>query len=78
VSLETVKAHIIHEGTGQILAKPLLSVVPRIGEEIRFAGERYYTVTVVCWVFDEPECPLQRVNIGAKDFTNHPANTEKP
>lgn len=64
----TVKAHIIHDVSGKMLAKPILSVVPRIGEDIRFADEKYYTVKIVCWILDEPECPLQRVNIGVVDF----------
>lgn len=74
-----IKAHIIHEN-GTMLAKPLLTTIPRIGEEIRLPLDRYYTVTVVCWVLDEPECPFQRVNIGVRDFKSsatQQANTEQ-
>lgn len=68
-----IKAHIIHEETG-VLLKPRIDFVPRVGDEIRLSGERYYRVTVVVWVFDEPG-PDQRVNIGVTDIN---AEQEQP
>lgn len=61
----TAKAHIIHLTTGEMLSmRRLHGHAPRIGEEIRLSGPRYFKVKVVIWVYDEPECPLERVNIG--------------
>lgn len=57
------KTHIIHEQRG-MLAQPILQGVPRVGDQIRIREGVYMQVTLVVWVLDEPECPLQRVNIG--------------
>ena len=61
-----VQAHYIHEKTG-MLARRAITHVPRVGDEIRFHGERYFKVTLVVWVMDEDECPYERVNIGVVD-----------
>lgn len=57
-----LSAHIMHESRG-MLAKRLLEYAPRVGEEVRLHGERYYKVTIVVWCLDE-DGPYQRVNIG--------------
>lgn len=54
--------HFVHEERG-LLAKKRLVGVPCVGDEIRFPQEKYYRVTLVVWVMDEPECPMQRINI---------------
>jgi len=59
--------HIIEEGDSHVLSKRLVSSVPRPGDEIRFSvegKEQFYEVTRVVWVYDEPEHPFDRVNIG--------------
>lgn len=42
--------------------------VPRVGDEVRFLGEKYYTVTMVVWVYDEPEAPWGRANVGLESI----------
>lgn len=59
--------HFIMENDDKVLIKHLASSVPRAGDEIRIGGEdndRYYKVTRVVWVYDEPDFPYERVNIG--------------
>ena len=36
---------------------------PRVGDTIRFSGERYGKVTEVIWCADEPQADGQRVNL---------------
>lgn len=36
---------------------------PRVGDTMRFAGERYGKVTEVIWCWDEPSRLGQRVNL---------------
>lgn len=60
-------AHILHVDRGIMLARKTLSFVPRVGDEIRLAEDKYYKVTLVVWVYDEPDRPYQRVNIGVED-----------
>lgn len=59
--------HFIHQKSGSIVLKKLTCNAPRVGDEIRLGGlnnERYYKVTDVVWVYDEPEQPTDRVNVG--------------
>lgn len=59
--------HFLIEETGSILTREYSNHVPRIEDEIRVGGEfdeKFYKVTRVIWVYDEPECPYDRVNIG--------------
>jgi len=63
ISSHAVSAHFIHEEKGMI-AKRTIDHVPMVGDEIRLSGERYYKVTQRVWVYDEEDCPFQRVNIG--------------
>ena len=51
----------------KLIEKILTSSVPAVGDDIRIGGEgreKYYRVAVICWVYDEQENPLDRVNIG--------------
>lgn len=57
------KAHFIEVETGKMIAQLYIGSVPRVGEECRFRGEKYYRVDVVVHVYDE-EVPVNRVNIG--------------
>lgn len=59
-----LSAHFIDVKTEEMVAKMLLYFVPRVGDEIRIAGDRYYKVTDVVWCYDEPEAKFSRVNIG--------------
>lgn len=74
-----LKLHIIEIATEKMLAKPTVPHCPRVGDEIRLSGPRYYKVDLVVWVFDEPENPHQRVNIGASkaDASNTTSSTRK-
>lgn len=59
--------HFIEEKTGDFISKQLVSNIPRLGDELRFSSKGndvYYKVNQVVWVYDEPECPYERVNIG--------------
>ena len=61
--------HFIEEDCVHVLKKTLVSSVPRTGEEIRIGGEsneQFYTVTQVVWIYDEPDNPFERVNVGVK------------
>jgi len=64
-----IYAYVVQEKDGQLLYKLRICGVPRVGDEIRSGGEgaeKYYKVMRVLWVYDEPECPFDRVNIGVK------------
>lgn len=68
----SIYLHIINESDDHILNKILVSAVPRAGDELRLGGrgkERYYKVTRLVWVYDEPETPFERVNVGVKLVT---------
>ncbi len=61
------KAHFIDEGERDdavVFAKKVISQVPRVDDTLRFSNERYFKVTRVIWIYDEPEAHYQRVNIG--------------
>lgn len=47
--------------------------LPRIGDTMRFAGEKYAKVTEVIWCMDEPSNEGQRVNIRIE---SEPANSK--
>lgn len=63
---EGIRAHVIEEKTGKMLANSLLVVCPRAGEEIRISIDGYYTVKRVIWCLDESSSFGQRVNIGVE------------
>lgn len=56
-----IKIHFIEQDSGKMIAKQYVSFVPRVGDECRFHGEKYYKVTVVVFVYDENG---ERANIG--------------
>ena len=59
--------HIIVAESGQMLSKNIVSMVPSVGDEMRLGGkenEQYYKVNRVVWVYDEPESPWERANVG--------------
>jgi len=65
----TIYAHFIDEVDNKILLKRIVTCAPRQKDEIRIGGEgneKYYKVTRVIWVYDEPDSPFERVNIGIK------------
>jgi len=62
---EKVSIHFIHDD--ELFFKQVSAHVPVVGDEIRLGGEgseKYYTVNHRVWVYDEPECPFSRVNVG--------------
>ena len=61
--------HVIEESTDKQVIRRLVTCVPRPGDEIRVGGkgaEKYYKVTRVIFVYDEPDCPYGRANIGVE------------
>lgn len=59
-------AHIIDIKSGVRIAQPLLQHAPRVGDELRLDGYRYYKVVKVVWPLDENESLYTRINIGVK------------
>ena len=43
--------------------------VPRVGDEVRFHGDKYFTVKMLVWPMDEEECPHERCNIVLEKVT---------
>jgi len=37
--------------------------VPRVGDELRFLGEKFYAVKRIVWAYDETNIDSDRVNI---------------
>lgn len=60
--------HFIDNFDGKVVKKGLQSVVPRVGDTVRLSIKQddivFYKVIEVCFVFDEPLCPYERVNVG--------------
>jgi hypothetical protein len=47
--------------------------LPRTGDTMRMAGERYAVVTEICWVMDEPDTPAfegQRINMRMRSIAS--------
>jgi hypothetical protein len=64
-----IYVHVIDEKAGTQLLRRLVTCVPKPGDEIRVGGagaEKYYRVTRVIWVFDEPDNPYERANVGVE------------
>lgn len=62
-----IQIHFVNAETNEMVLRKLVSHVPRFGDEIRFGGpgqEKYYKVVHVVWVYDEPDVPVDRVNVG--------------
>lgn len=65
-----IHIHFVSEKRNRVVERQFADHVPRVGDEIRFGGpgkEKYYKVTRVVWVYDEPENPFYRVNVGVTD-----------
>ena len=65
-----IHIHFVSEKTGRVVSRQFAAYVPRINDEIRLGGkgkEKYYKVNRVVWVYDEPENPFYRVNVGVED-----------
>jgi hypothetical protein len=61
--IHSIKAHFIHEERGLHYGR-VIAFAPRVGDELRFADDKYFTVTRLVWVYDEPEARFSRLNIG--------------
>jgi hypothetical protein len=48
---------------GKMVINSRMVNLPRVGDTMRFAGEKYGKVTEVIWCMDEPSSEGQRVNI---------------
>lgn len=57
------RIHYIDNENDVVVAQLFRPQVPRVGDEVRFSGNRYYTVILVVWVEDEP---MLRANVGLK------------
>jgi len=64
--MDQVKIHFIDEDTGVTIYRSMRYFAPSVGDELRFSDEKYYKVTLLVWVYDEPEEKAQRLNIGIK------------
>jgi hypothetical protein len=67
IDKKNISIHFIEEGKDHVVSKQLTSKVPRSGDEIRLGGkdrERFYKITRVIWIYDEPDSPFERINIG--------------
>ena len=62
----TISAHFIHAEKG-LLYRLLLAFAPRVGDELRFAGDKFFTVERLLWVYDEPASQFSRLNIEIKE-----------
>lgn len=63
---KTIKAHFIHSDRG-VLFRQQIEFAPAVGDELRFSGDRFYTVVRKVWVYDEPEAHFTRLNIEIKE-----------
>ena len=61
---EKIKAHFIDIETDEMVRQYVIYFPPRVGDELRFSEKSFYLVETLIWVFDEPEQPYQRLNIG--------------
>ena len=64
---QRTKVHVIDENlpTGKDMIRRMTMIfIPRVGDELRFGENDFYKVTKLVWIYDEPDCPMQRLNIG--------------
>lgn len=63
-----ISIYFIDNESDEVISKRLLSAIPRIGDTVRFAvgykGITFYRIIEVCFIYDEPDCPYERVNVG--------------
>jgi hypothetical protein len=50
--------------------------LPRLGDTLRFAGEKYGTVTEVIWCIDESDKEGQRVNLRIEHAPDQPQHAD--
>lgn len=63
---KTISAHFIHAERG-LIHRHLISFAPRVGDELRFAEDKFFTVVRLVWVYDEPEAKFTRLNVEVKE-----------
>ena len=61
-----VRLHFIIEGADEVFLRENVAHVPRVGDELRFEGDKFFRVTRVIWVYDEGSnwWDCARANIG--------------
>lgn len=59
---DSIRIHFIENDAH--ISKVFTSHVPRVGDEIRLSKDKFFRVIRVVWVYDEPEFPFERVNVG--------------
>ena len=66
-----VRVHFVVEG-GARLYKENISHIPRVGDELRFEGDKFFRVTRIVWVYDESDnwWDGARANIGMETIDN--------
>lgn len=66
---QTIQIHFILGD--DLLFKRFTTKSPLVGDEIRTGGEgneKIYRVTHRVWVYDEPICPFERLNVGIEEI----------
>jgi hypothetical protein len=69
--MSNILIHIIDNSDDQVMIKKMVSAVPREGDEVRLLWKghvHYFKVMLVVWVYDEPGCPFDRVNIDVEEL----------
>jgi hypothetical protein len=69
--MSNILIHIIDNSDDQVMIKKMVSAVPREGDDVRLVlkgNVHYFKVIMVVWVYDEPICPFERVNIGVEEL----------
>ena len=59
--VKKVKIHFFVNG--KRWAVRFLCRIPKIGDKVRFSGDKYFTVKMLVWPMDEEECLHERCNI---------------
>lgn len=59
---KTINAHFVHAKHG-VLYMFTIEFAPRVGDELRFHGNKFFTVKRLVWIYDEPEAHFSRLNI---------------
>lgn len=55
-----VIVHFINPKQAGVFSRNVVQHTPRVGDELRFSGERYFIVKRVVWCYDEPKDGLDR------------------
>lgn len=59
----SIQVHFVIDG-GDLFARLVMNHPPAVGDELRFEGDRFFTVTRRVWVYDEPNASRMRLNVG--------------